>query len=170
MRHHDTLFTYNKSRESSSPNQQGPPSTNEKQKLHHLMNRSQTPLLEVTTVFPFDLFPDTIVIDATKVHIIDREFFFTEEIHSIPIKNIVDIYVDTGPFFATLRILPQLIFQNQITQIPKLWKSDAMKARDVIQGLILATKENINVTNLPDEVDTDQLQHDLQSLGRPQPH
>ena len=142
------------------------PPESESVKLEHLMGKSRTPLLQIETVFPFDFFPDTLIVDTTKVHIIIREFFASEEIHSIPIANIVDVYVETGPLFATLRILPQLVFEHQVTEITKLWKTDAVKARDMIQGLIVAIKEDIDVSKLPEEEDVSKLQHELIHLGQ----
>lgn len=144
------------------------PPGEEAKKLQDLMIKSQKPLLRISTVFPFDLFPDTLIVDVTKVHIISRQFFASEEIHSIPIKSIVDVYVETGPIFATLRVLPQMVFQHQVTQISQLWKSDAIKARDIIQGLIVATKEDVNIAKLPEEEDNKSLRKDLEKLGKTQ--
>ena len=43
-------------------------------KLERLITKSQKTLLEVTTVFPFDFFPDRVRIDEIKVDIISFEF------------------------------------------------------------------------------------------------
>src|SRR5690348_14171043 len=120
------------------------PEKKEKEKLQSLIDKPQKPLLVISTVFPFDFFPDTLVIETIKVHLISRHFFASEQIHSFLVKGIADVFVETGPIFATLNILLQMVTrENQQTQIKNLWKHDAVKARDIIQGLIIASRENI---------------------------
>src|SRR5579884_518789 len=43
-------------------------------------------LYKANTVFPFNFFPDTIVIDKEKLTIIERFFFWVAKITSVPIR------------------------------------------------------------------------------------
>src|SRR5258708_7965897 len=71
-----------------------------------LIKKSDRVLLKIKSVFPFEFFPDSIVIDESKVSIIHRIFFWTAAIQSIPIQHVQDVEVDTSILFATLKILP----------------------------------------------------------------
>src|SRR5579883_2089098 len=75
-------------------------------KFEKLVHKTDRILLKVKAVFPFEFFPDSLVIDENKVNIIHRIFFWTSEIQSIPISHIQDVEVDTSILFATLKILP----------------------------------------------------------------
>jgi hypothetical protein len=110
-----------------------------RQKLDDLIQRSEKVLLKISTVFPFDLFPNDIIVDENKVNIIKREFFWSEQIHSIMIREINDVIVESNPFFATLIILDEG-YREQEIRVNYLWKSEAMKARRIIQGLMVSLK------------------------------
>ncbi len=95
--------------------------------------KSMKTKLRIKTVFPFIFFPDDLIIDEAKVTIIKRYFFACQEIHTIPIKDIVDVIVASSLFFATLYI--KRAFQNDLYQFNYLNKQDAMRARQLIQEL-----------------------------------
>lgn len=134
-----------------------------KQKFNDLVVHSREVLFKLTSVFPFDMFPNTITIDQEKITVKFREFFASEEIRSIYIKNIAQLYVDTGPFFATINILDQMLSNDaSLIKIPYLKKGEAMKARRIIQGLLVAHSENVDVARIQD----DNLVPKLETLGR----
>lgn len=117
------------------------------EKLHELAKMSNEVLFKCKTVFPFDFFPDTLIIDKTKVNIIFKMFFWSETVHSILIKNIKDIQVDTNIFFAKMTIVPDMFF-GEPTSISYMHKSCALEARRIIQGLMLCYKEGIDISDL----------------------
>ena len=116
-------------------------------KLRKLVYRSNEVLFKCKTVFPFDFFPDTLIIDKTKINIINKEFFFSESVHSIMIRTIKDLQVDTNMFFAKLIIIPD-VYMGQTTEISYLRKKDALEARRIIQGLMLCEREEIDISDL----------------------
>lgn len=129
-------------------------------KFHGLVNESVEPLFRAQTVFPFEVFPDRIIIDHHKVTLIHTMFFFSYEIQSIFIHNIKDVITDTSLLFGSLRILPDG-YNETWADIKHLWKKDAIKARNIISGLILGYKEGINIR----KVETQNLQQQIESLG-----
>lgn len=118
-------------------------------KIKELLKSAGRVLLKATTVFPFDFFPDQITIDECKVNIVFHSFFLSEDIHSIPIDMIRDIEVEAGPFFATLKIVPDG-YPGQPLRIRLLKKKDAIRARKIIEGLIVAKRHGIDMTTLDD--------------------
>ncbi len=123
----------------------------ESKKLDNLVLKSRRTLLEVTTVFPFDLFPDRVRIDENKVDIISYEFFFTKHLISILIKNINSATISTGVFFATLNLeVAGFVTGYNVKPYPiqYLWKRDAIRARRIILGLIAAEKAKIDLAKI----------------------
>lgn len=117
------------------------------QKLKLLTNKSSRVLLKASSVFPFDLFPDEISIDGFKVSIISHDFFMSEDIHSVPIDMIKDIELYLGPLFATLRIVPDG-YPGHGLEVSYLKRADALKARRIIEGLIISRKQGIDPMEL----------------------
>jgi hypothetical protein len=124
-----------------------------KNKLDNLVKQSNTPLLKFSTVFPFDLFPDEICIDLNQISILTKHFMYSER-QSIPFKNMVDVDVTTDFFFASLTLLYRETVANSLSTsqnsltITFLKKEDAKKARSIIDGIIIAIKENIDLAAL----------------------
>lgn len=130
--------------------------TEESQKHHDinnnrfdtLVNYSQEKLYTTSSVFPFDLFPDHISIELSQVNIVKHYFFFNAHIQSIPIRNIADVFVDTSIFFASIKIIDASFIESSI-QVEFLRKEDACRARCIIQGLVVAHKEGLDLSQIP---------------------
>ena len=116
-------------------------------KLEKVAKMSGEVLLRVSAVFPFDLFPDEIVVDKNKISVIHRMFFSSEEIRSIPIDGIADVIVDSGPLFAAVRIV-NTRFTHEPLVVQYLKKEDARKVQEVIQGLVLAQQKEIDLSRI----------------------
>lgn len=130
-------------------------------KFNTLVSEAENVLLKIQTVFPFKLFPTYIIITPTKIDIVDQTFFFSEHVHSIMIKDVSDIMADTALFFSDLKIVDRWYTENIIT-ISWLWKDEALKARDIIQGLITSDKAGVDIVSL----DQYHLSEKAEYLGR----
>jgi hypothetical protein len=128
-----------------------------KRKFEDLVNNSEKILFKTKSMFPFTWFPDEMIIDPIKINVISKEFFSAERIHCIYIKNILDVFLDVGPFSSTLRIVDQSFTENTVV-VAALKKQDAYKARKIIQGLIVAHQQEIDVTGIDDEDLTEKLE------------
>lgn len=128
-------------------------------KFFGLMNKSEKLVAKFKNIIPF--FTDEVVIDTTKVTFIHRPFFFSERIHSVSVKDISDVFVETAPFFAALKIVDANFIENTI-QINWFLKKDAEKARRIITGLMTASKEQVDLNNIED----DGLDAKLEEIGR----
>ena len=155
---------------------EGKPINNKKRVKHphelvDLEKQSHEVLFKKDTVFPFILFPNTIILDRTQLTIIHRTFFRVAKISSVRIQDILTTDVNVGPFFGSLRVATRF-FVNQDTEdgrgteikapsINFLWKHDALEIHKLLQGFIVATQDEIDISETP----TSELKELLRSLG-----
>lgn len=126
------------------------PQNEEKQKLDMLVNQTDRVLYRIKSTFPFDFFPDELVIDISKISLISRIFILSHQIRITNIANILDSTIITGPIFATLQIAERVPNQPPII-IHYLIKKHALKANQLIQGLQIASQSQIDLTKIPDK-------------------
>src|SRR5438270_495315 len=74
------------------------------EKLERMTARSQDILFSASTVFPFDLFPDQIVLDRSQLTITHRRFFWLGNVTSVRVEDIINVNVNAGPFFGSVQV------------------------------------------------------------------
>lgn len=116
-----------------------------------ILTKSHQPLLIVKSFFPFDLFPDQLIINSIEVIFIYNMFFWSSYETSMSIDNIGDLILTHGPFFATLTITPTSTLKDQPIHIRWLTKAKAKKAHDLLQGLVMLRKEKADIASLLSE-------------------
>lgn len=116
----------------------------EEPSLTQLLNEDTQVLFSVSTVFPFDLFPTKVVVYSKKVDIIDRIFFASTEIKSILINDILEVEVQTTPFFSSMTIVSRMPMMPT-QKISTLKTSDALKLRSILQGLLIAGQQHADM-------------------------
>lgn len=131
--------------------------------LDEAADKSKTVLYRAKAVFPFDFFPSELIIDMTKATIIDRRFFLSGNVKSVYHRDIIDVEIETGPFFSTLMIIDQY-FTDEKLHIHYLKKKEAVKARETIMGLVSAIKINVDVGI----VDSEEVLNKIRKLSRAQ--
>lgn len=129
--------------------------------LDSLAHGSARIILDIKAVFPFNFFPDEIIVDESKVSIHVNYFFYSKEVRSMEFKDIFNVIIQQGLFFARLEIVDRF-FTVQPVIIPYLWKKDAVRARRIIQGMILSKKMNIDIHTIP----IDELVRKLDRIGQ----
>lgn len=117
-------------------------------------------LYKADTVFPFNLFPDTIIIDKEKLTIVARFFFWVARITSVPIRDILSVEADVGPFFGSIKLTSRYFFTNPHS-IRYLWRKDAVRIQKLLQGFIIANERDIDCSS----IDKAQLEVLLEDLG-----
>lgn len=131
-----------------------------REKLANLVDNAQRVLLKVSTVFPFDFFPDDIVVDPIKITIVARAFIRSAQVRIVLMKDITNVLIETSPFFSTLKIIHGS--EKTITKIQPLWWKDAVRTGSILQGLIAAKEQNIDITRIPIEESIGK----IETLGR----
>lgn len=100
-------------------------------------------LMKIHSVFPFDLFPNTIILQKNKIDIIHRPFFFTKEVFTVFINDIRTIRINSGPFFATLSFeLKGMMEEQNPEPISFLTKKSAQKIRKLALNLCVSQAKN----------------------------
>jgi hypothetical protein len=133
----------------------------QREKFEQLVDQSGKIILNVKTVWPFDLFPNEITIDLNKVNIYFKEFFWSGQLRSVPIEKISSVFAETGLFFGTLKITSEDFIENAV-DIKYLWREDAIHARRIIQGLMSVAKQRIDLT----KISTHELPEKIAEIGR----
>ena len=111
-----------------------------------LVRKSNRILAAISThKFPFDFFPDTINVEEGRITVITRDFFFSSQVHSVDIKDISNIFINTSPFFAQLVIVSKTFKENEI-RIKYLRKEEAVFARRIIEGLRIFENKQIDTS------------------------
>lgn len=120
-------------------------------KLRNLAKRSHEVLVSANTVFPLTLFPDTIIVDRTRVTIIDRIFFFTSRTVSVQIEDILNVSCGVGPFFGSLTISVRVMNSTDHFEIDHFWRHDAVRLKHIIQGYMIALRNDVDLSQLSRE-------------------
>lgn len=136
-------------------------------KLEELVQTSDLVLCRVKNVFPFDIFPDSLVVSLTEVEITYRYDFITQYVYPVPIDKVLTVRVLKGLFFASLEIEVQG-HENDPTKIKYLKKSQAEEAKLIIMGLRTAMAQEIDLKAIPQDQLIEKLKHIAQtSLDNP---
>jgi hypothetical protein len=117
-------------------------------------------LFQTKAVFPWDFFPDELVVDENKINFIYNSFM-QKRVHSVFVRDISDVIVNTSFMFASLEIV-DLGFKENDIRLSFLRKSDAILARRIIQGLVIAHKRDIDIGHVPVE----ELVAKMEELGK----
>ncbi len=111
--------------------------------LPDLSREASIVLYSICAVFPFDLFPDRIVIRLNHVDIIHGIFFWSGANDRIQIIDIREVSVQYNPFFATLVLTPAGEPSSPL-KIKFLWKNQAIRAKRILVGLLECHRQQID--------------------------
>lgn len=123
---------------------------NSQEKLEELEKKTDMPIYTASSLFPFELFPDKLQVDREKISLIRNRFFLTRKVFPILIKDIKTVRFTTGPIFGTLQFEIEG-YETNPQPIKHLKRLDAIKAKRIIEGLIILKEKNIDTTNLSDK-------------------
>lgn len=126
------------------------------QKSHQILAGAQTVIL------PMNLFPDSVIVDRTKVTITKRTFFWSSNVISIRIEDVLNVSVSTGPFFGSLTVSSRVMNSTDHYEINYFWRKDALYLKQIIQGYVIAQHNQIETSHL----NRQELVDTLLELGR----
>lgn len=116
--------------------------------LKKIVAQSHEILMSANTVFPFTLFPDTITVDRTKITITRRDFFWSSDVMSIRIEDVLNVAANTGPLFGSLTVASRVMSTVDHFKINLFWRSDAIRLKHMIQGYVIAQHNKIDTAHL----------------------
>jgi len=117
------------------------------EKLMYATTESQETLFRATTIFPFVLNRDTILMDREKLTITHKSYLRIADTISVQICDILNVEGKVGPFFGSL-ILTSKYFINNIQHANYLRRSDVIKFQRLIQGSIIANRKKIDYSGI----------------------
>jgi len=118
------------------------------QELREIVERSHEILMSANTVFPITLFPDTVTVDRTKVTIAKRDFFWSSDVMSIRIEDVLNVSASVGPLFGSLTVASRVMSTIDHFKIDHFWRNDAIKLKHIIQGYVIAQHNKIDTAHL----------------------
>jgi len=117
-------------------------------KLKKMVKRSHQMLAGSRTVFPMTLFPDSIIVDRSKMSIIKRNFFWSSNVISFQIEDVLNVSCAVGPLFGSLTIASRVMSSVDHFTINYLWRGDAIFMKHLIQGHIIAKNNKLETDKL----------------------
>lgn len=117
----------------------------DRQSVDQLVKSSNRCIFSISSMFPWNLFPSTINVEEGRVTFIFRQFMASQS-HSVDIKDISNVFIESSLFSATLQIVSRTYIQNDI-KIGSLSKKKSIKARMIIEGLRMLLSHNINTSS-----------------------
>lgn len=138
------LRSYLKERSSNMPDEQKKPT------LDEVVQESNEVLVKFKGVFPFDPFPDEVIIDKQAITILRHIFFGVTQKITCHFDDLVNSEVNLGPFFGSLNVYSKY-FTDGVETVKWFSRGDAAKIHAILQGLLIAKKEGVDLKNMTKE-------------------
>ncbi|MEP6710201.1 MAG: hypothetical protein ABJA64_00590 [Candidatus Saccharibacteria bacterium] len=120
-----------------------------KAELKKVVERSHEILAQArTVVLPVNLFTDTVVVDRTKITITKRTFFWTAQVISIRIEDVLNVSTTVGPLFGSLTVSSRVMNSTDHFSTNYFWRRDAIALKRIIQGYVIALHNKIDIDHL----------------------
>ena len=129
------------------------------EKLDKLVKESNHTIYSLASTFPFQLFPDRIIIDENKITIARKELFF-KRVFSILYNDILTIKVNRSFLFASIEFDVKRA-REKPRPVVYLHPSEASLAKKYIIGLVQAKKAGVDFSNLT----TKEIRNKLEEIG-----
>jgi len=117
----------------------------DRQTVNDLVMKSNRCIFSISSLFPWDFFPNSINIEESRVTFIFRQFLSSQS-HSIEIKDISNVFIESSIFFATIQVVSRNYVENDV-RIGFLQKNKAFKTQKIIEGLRIFIEHDINTSN-----------------------
>ncbi len=132
-------------------------------KLNRMVSQASDVLASAQTVIlPMNLFADTVTVDRTRVTITLRTFFWSANVITLSIEDILNVSCSVGPLFGSLNISSRVMSSTDHFEINYFWRKDAVHLKTIIQGYIIAVHNKVDTTSMS----RDDLINKLSTLGR----
>lgn len=117
--------------------------------INEVVKRSHEILASArTVVLPMNLFTDSVTVDRTKVTITKRTFFWTSQVITVRIEDILGVTSNFGPLFGSLLISTRIMNSTDHFEVNFFWRKDAEYLKRIIQGYVIAQHNSIETKHL----------------------
>jgi len=141
-------------------------SQKEEQRLQDSIERRKFVLFAGKTKFPFDLFPNQVVIQVNKIIIKYHQFIKAEQIETYNISNFNKVIISRGPFTSMVRLVKESESGELLSElrIENLDGKDAGEMYTILYGMLMAKEEHVDLK----KIDRNHLLSEIENLGRMQ--
>jgi len=115
--------------------------------LEKAIAHSHEVIASAKTVLPL-FFPHEIILDRTKVTIIKRVFFWSRDVISIRIEDVLNVSGSVGPMFGSVTIASRVMSTIDHFEVDYFWRDDATRMTQVIEGYLIARQNGISTDHL----------------------
>ena len=115
-----------------------------------------------TVPLPWNLFPDSVIVDRSKVTIIKQTFFWSSETITIRVEDILNVTSGLGPLFGSITVSVRVMNSTDHYEIDGFWRKDAIRLKQIIQGYMIAIHSKLDTEPLEKK----ELTETLLKLGR----
>ena len=117
------------------------------EELKQVVAHSHEVIAHARTALPF-LFPHEIILDRTKITIIKRNFFWSSDIISIRIEDVLNVSGSVGPLFGSVTIDSRVMSTVDHFEVENFWRSDATRMARIIEGYLIARQNGVPTDHL----------------------
>lgn len=128
-------------------------------KLQLLVGQSEDVIFCATTIFHFRFDRYELIIDRAKITVIKRLFLLADNITSIGLSDVLSVKLSAGQIFGSLILKAR--YADQPIAINYLSHKKAFRAKQIIEGLIVATNKGIDLDRIP----MDELTSEIIKIG-----
>lgn len=118
--------------------------------IDDVAKESKEQLAMFKAVFPFDFFPDKVVIDSQSITIVHNFFFGVKQKVMSHFDDLAHSELNVGPLFGSIKIFSKYFVDGE-EQINWLTRRDASDLHAIIQGILISRKENVDLKSVPKE-------------------
>jgi len=135
--------------------------TSEEEKLAKLRHSTNREIARIKTVWPLEFFPKEVVVTENKIDLVYHNFFFSQTVFPILIKDLRNVVVSTNFFFGSLEFELRG-YETNPQVISRFWRNDALQIREVITGLMMSEYEGVDLSQVDDRT----LRENIQAMGK----
>ncbi len=117
------------------------------EELKKVVAHSHEVIAAASTALPI-LFPHEIILDRTKITIIKRNFFWSSDVISIRIEDVLNVSGSVGPLFGSVTIASRVMSTVDHFIVDNFWRSDARRMTRIIEGYLIARQNGVPTDHL----------------------
>jgi hypothetical protein len=117
----------------------------DRQTVDDLVKKSNRNIISISSSHPWHFSKNTIDVEESRVTFKFSQFLASQS-HSVDIKDISNVFIESSMFFASLQVVSRTYVQNDI-KIGNLNKTKALKVQRIIEGLRTFAENKINTSN-----------------------
>lgn len=101
-------------------------------------------LYKFKSLFPFELFPDEVILDKLKITIIQREAIIYKRVTTIPLTGTVNVQISRGILTSQISIIETSTLKQEEVIIKHVLNSDAARFHQIVEGIVIGMRQGIN--------------------------